>query len=414
MKNDCSFSARARRSLGSGALLPAKAAGVVALALGLLLAGCGGGGSGDQLSGAVRIDGSSTVFPMTAAVAEEFMNEHPRVRVATSKSGTGGGFAKFLRGETAINDASRTISPGERSKAEERGLPYIELPVAYDGLAVVANPKNDWAQCLTTQELRQIWKPGSEVDSWNDVRASFPDRPLKLYGAGTASGTFDYFTEAVVGESGQSRTDFNASEDDNVLVQGVQGDPGALGFFGLSYYENNAQGLKLLSVDDDPPRGRQGSAQQGSAQQGSAPSQTAGASADTASSSAGKRTGCVEPSPETVSKGTYQPLSRPLFIYVNKAKSSDPATEAFVEFYLQNIGDLAAEVGYVPLSEQEYELALQRFQRRTTGSMYAGGAQEGVSLEERLRRSSPAADSGTVSDSSAAPADTSATATVGE
>ena len=220
MENRRSLSARRDpdRAIPGRALLLAKAV-VAAAALALALAGCGGGGgSSDQLSGAVRIDGSSTVFPMTSAVAEEFMNEHPRVRVAVSKSGTGGGFAKFLRGETAINDASRTISPGERDRAGQQGLDYIELPVAYDGLAVVANPQNDWAQCLTTRELRQIWKPGSEVDNWNDVRAGFPDRPLKLYGAGTASGTFDYFTEAVVGESGQSRTDFDASEDDNVLV----------------------------------------------------------------------------------------------------------------------------------------------------------------------------------------------------
>lgn len=383
-------SSTCRRSSPSAFLL-AKAA-VAAVALGLLLAGCGGGGSSsDQLSGTVRIDGSSTVFPMTSAVAEEFMNEHPRVRVAVSKSGTGGGFAKFLRGETAINDASRPIASGERSKAEKQGINYIELPVAYDGIAVVANDQNDWAQCLTAEELRQIWEPGSNVNNWNDVRESFPDQPLTLYGPGTASGTFDYFTETVVGESGQSRTDFSASEDDNVLVQGVQGDPGALGFFGLAYYENNPQGLKLLGVDDNPPRGTQG-----------------GSSADTASAG-GKRTGCVEPSIETVSKGTYKPLSRPLFIYVNQSKSSDPATEAFVEFYLQNIGDLAEEVGYVPLSDQEYQLALERFQNGTTGSMYTDSAQEGVSLEERLRQSQPAG-----ADTTTAPADSTVAAAAGE
>ncbi|PSQ70461.1 MAG: protein sphX [Bacteroidetes bacterium QH_9_67_14] len=370
-----------------------------AAALLLLLGGCGGGGgSGDQLSGAVRIDGSSTVFPLTSAVSEEFMDEHPRVRVAVSKSGTGGGFAKFLRGETDINDASRTITAGERSKAEKQGIEYIELPVAYDGLAVVAHPQNDWAQCLTTEELEKIWRPGSNVDNWNQIRASFPDQPLTLYGAGTASGTFDYFTEVVVGEAGASRTDYNASEDDNVLVQGVQGDPGALGFFGLAHYEDNAQNLTLLGVDDNPPKGAQGGSRDGAR------------SADTASAGGGTRTGCVQPSAETVRTGTYQPLSRPLFIYVNKAKSDDAATEAFVEFYLKHIGDLAAEVGYVPLSEQEYQLALQRFQNRTTGSMFdEGGAQEEISLQEHLRQDLPA---DSVAADSAAAADTSVTASV--
>ena len=375
-------------------------AAVVAATLTLALAGCGGGGGGEgQLSGTVRVDGSSTVFPLTEAVAEEFMNEHPRVRVAVSKSGTGGGFAKFLRGETAVNDASRTISAGERSTASEQGINYIELPVAYDGLAVVANPQNDWVQCLTTEELRAIWRPDSDVQRWSDVRSSFPDRPIKLYGPGTASGTFDYFTEAIVGESGQSRTDFNASEDDNVLVQGVQGDPGALGFFGLAYYENNAQSLKLLGVDNNPPRGTQGGG----------PQEDSSASADTAASGSGpqQRTGCVKPSTETVSRGTYQPLSRPLFIYVNQAKSSDPATEAFVEFYLNNIGGLAEEVGFVPLSDREYQLTLQRFQNRTTGSMFEEGAQMGMSLEERLRQG------GAGTDTSAAAADTSMTAAAG-
>ncbi|PSQ78344.1 MAG: protein sphX [Bacteroidetes bacterium QH_8_67_23] len=386
------------------ALSPASAASragalAFAAALLLLLGGCGGGGgSGDQLSGAVRIDGSSTVFPLTSAVAEEFMDEHPRVRVSMSKSGTGGGFAKFLRGETDINDASRTITAGERSKAEKQGIEYIELPVAYDGLAVVAHPKNDWAQCLTTEELEEIWKPGSNVENWNQIRASFPDQPLTLYGAGTASGTFDYFTEVVVGEAGASRTDYNASEDDNVLVQGVQGDPGALGFFGLAHYEDNAQNLKLLGVDDNPPKGARAKGAQGGSRGGAR-------SADTASAGGGTRTGCVQPSAETVRTGTYQPLSRPLFIYVNKAKSDDAATEAFVEFYLKHIGDLAAEVGYVPLSEQEYQLALQRFQNRTTGSMFEeDGAREEISLQEHLRQDLPA--------DSAAAADTSVTASV--
>jgi phosphate transport system substrate-binding protein len=397
--------APARPRLAVKALVLVKAA-VALTALALLLAGCGGGGGSEgELSGTVRVDGSSTVFPLTEAVAEEFMNEHPRVRVAVSKSGTGGGFAKFLRGETAINDASRPISTGEQSTAEGQNQQFIELPVAYDGLAVVANPQNEWAQCLTTEELKKIWEPDSDVNNWSQVRSSFPDRPLKLYGPGTASGTFDYFTETVVGESGQSRTDFNASEDDNVLVQGVEGDPGALGFFGLAYYENNQDGLKLLGVDDNPAGDTQGG---GSPAGNAGGSSSSSASADSAAGGSAQRTGCVQPSTETVSTGTYRPLSRPLFIYVNQAQADDAAIEAFVEFYLNNIGDLASEVGYVPLSQQEYDLALQRFQNRTTGTMYDdGSSQQGVSLEERLRRGS-----GTAPDSSAT-ADTSATVAAG-
>ena len=395
MNTDFAFSCRRLRTCPA-ALLTAS---LTVTALLLVLAGCGGGGGegGDQLSGTVRIDGSSTVFPLTEAVAEEFMDEHPRVRVSVAKSGTGGGFAKFLRGETAINDASRPISAGEQSTAAAQNQPFIELPVAYDGLAVVANPQNDWVQCLTTEELEKIWAPGSDVNNWNQVRSSFPDQPLKLYGPGTASGTFDYFTEAIVGEGGASRTDYNASEDDNVLVQGVQGDPGALGFFGLAYYENNQESLKLLGVDDNPPLGPQGSTSAGEA---------SGASADTASAGASgqaQRTGCVEPSTETVSTGTYQPLSRPLFIYVSRAEADDPATQAFVEFYLNNIGGLASEVGYVPLTEEEYQLALQRFQNRTTGSMFAEDRQN-LSLEERLRQGSgPGAPADTSEAATAAP-----------
>jgi phosphate transport system substrate-binding protein len=324
------------------------------VALGLL-AGCGGGddaADGDALSGAVRVDGSSTVFPITEAVAEEFMQAEPRVRVTVGVSGTGGGFAKFLRDETDINDASRPIKPTELEEARANGIEFIELPVAYDGIAVVTNPANDWVECLTTEELAQIWGPGSEVDSWNDIRPEFPDREIALYGPGTDSGTYDYFTEMIGGESGASRSDFSASEDDNVLVQGIAGDANALGFFGLAYYEENADKLKLLGVDD------------GDATNGE---------------------GCVQPTAASVGDGTYQPLARPEFIYVNAARAAEPAVSAFVEFYLENAPELVREVGYVPLPEEAYSLALERFRNGATGTLFGEETPAGLSMVERLR-----------------------------
>ncbi len=318
------------------------------LVLALALTGCGG-----SSTESVSIDGSSTVFPLTEAVAEEFMKENPRARVNVGVSGTGGGFAKFLRGETAINDASRPISPEEIKKAEENGIEYIELPVAYDGLAVIVHPENDWAECLTAGELEELWAPNSSIDRWNQLREEFPDRPIELYGPGTASGTYDYFTEAIVGESGASRSDFTASEDDNVLVQGIKGTETSLGYFGLAYYENNAQDLKALGVDPDQ--------------------RNSGAS-------------CVKPSAETVQNGTYRPLSRPLFIYVNTAKIT-PTVESFIQFYLENAGELAADVGYVGMPDDAYDLVRQRFEDRTTGTVF--GAEDvdvtGTKVEEMLR-----------------------------
>lgn len=321
--------------------------GTLVLALGLV--GCGG-----SSTSSVSVDGSSTVFPLTEAVAEEFMKANPRARVNVGVSGTGGGFSKFLRSETAINDASRPISPDEMEKAEKNGIEYIELPVAYDGLAVVVHPENDWADCLTSGELREIWTPNSSIDRWNQIRDDFPDRPIELYGPGTASGTYDYFTEAIVGESGASRSDFTASEDDNVLVQGIKGTETSLGYFGLAYYENNAQSLKALAVDPDE--------------------RDSGAS-------------CVEPSAETVKSGQYRPLSRPLFIYVNTTKIT-PTVETFVEFYLENAGELASDVEYVGLPDDAYELALQRFRTRTTGTVFGaeGVDATGTQVEEMLRK----------------------------
>jgi len=339
-----------------------------AFALALALAGCGGGsGSADGVSGSIRIDGSSTVYPVTEAVAEEFMKEHPGVRVTVGISGTGGGFSKFVRGETDINDASRPILPAEADLADQNGIEYIELPVAYDGLSLIAHPENDWVDCLTVEELRRIWEPGSEIDNWSEVRDDFPDRPLKLYGAGTDSGTYDYFTAAIMGEAGASRATFTASEDDNVLVQGVAGDPNSLGFLGLAYYESNQDKLKLLGVDDGNPANGEG---------------------------------CIRPSVETVNSGQYQPLARPEFIYVRADRATSEAIQTFVRFYLENGGALAREVGYVPLADAAYDLALQRFERRITGSMFAGKeATVGVQMEEVLRQSLDA-------DTTAAPADT--------
>ncbi len=322
------------------------------------LIGCGGDNASRDdagaLAGTVRIDGSSTVFPITEAVAEEFGREHPNVRVSVGASGTGGGFGKFLREETDINDASRPIKPVEIEQAVQNNIEYIELPVAYDGLAIIANPENDWAECLTVEELNKIWQPNSTVDNWSQVRSGFPDRPIRLYGPGTDSGTYDYFTEAVIGEEGASRTDYTASEDDNVLVQGVQGDPNALGFFGMAYYEANRERLKLIGVDD------------GDAANGE---------------------GCVQPSTETIRDGTYQPLARPIFMYVRKASMEDPSVKAFVEYYLQNAAQLAPEVGYVPLSDEAYTLGLERFRRGIHGSVFeGGGSQVGVRIEDLLQR----------------------------
>lgn len=303
------------------------------------------------VEGTILVDGSSTVAPITMAVAEEFQNLYPDVRVPVGISGTGGGFKKFCPGETDISDASRPIKASEREVCQQHGVEFIELPVAFDGLAVMVNPQNDFVDCLTVEELKRIWEPDAEgrITNWSQVRAGFPDRPLTLYGPGVDSGTYDYFTQAIVGEEGASRGDFLPSEDDNVLVQGIAGDPNALGFFGLAYYEENQDRLKLVAID------------------------------------AGQ--GCALPTQETVSGGTYQPLSRPIFIYVNRAQAdSKDEIDLFVRFYLQNAKTLVPEVGYIPLTDEIYELALQRYEQRITGSVFEGGSQIGVSLAELLRR----------------------------
>ena len=315
-----------------------------ALATGVLaagLAGCAGcdGGSADGLRGEVAVDGSSTVFPLAEAVGEEFMRDHPAVRVTIGVSGTGGGFGRFVRGETDVSNASRAIKPDEIEPAAAAGIGFVELPVAYDGLAVVVHPSNTWATCLSVAELKRIWEPGSRLDSWAEVRPGFPDEPLVLYGPGTDSGTYDYFTEAVIGESGASRTDFSASEDDNVLVQGVAGDRGSLGFFGLAYYTANAATLRLVGVD----------------------STTAGPPAP-------RR--CVLPTVQTVGDGSYVPLARPEFIYVRTTSLNRPAVARFAEAFLTFAPALAEEVGMVPLLPETYALVRARLDARTEGSVF--------------------------------------------
>ena len=269
-----------------------------------------------RLSGTIEIDGSSTVFPVSQAVAEEFRRGQPNVQVNVGVSGTGGGFQRFARGETDISDASRPIKDSEREAAVANGVEFIEMRVGTDGLSVIVHPDNDFVDCLTVEELNSIWKPGSEIDNWSQVRAGFPDQRLRLYGPDTDSGTFDYFTEEVNGEAQVSRSDYTASADDNVLVQGIAGDRGALGYFGYAYYQENEGVLKAVAVDGG--------------------------------------SGCVAPDPSTIEDGTYSPLSRPLFIYVNAESLERPEVAAFVEYYMDNGYELTAEVGYVPTSRDDY------------------------------------------------------------
>ena len=305
---------------------------------------CGGGNEGAEsdLSGSIEVDGSSTVYPITEAVAEEFRVEAPDVRVTVGVSGTGGGFQKFSRGTIDIVNASREINPAEASQAEENGVSYVELPVAYDGLTVVVHPENDWAKDITVEELKKIWEPAAQgtIKTWNQIRPEWPDRPLRLYGPGVESGTYDYFTEAVVGKSHSSRGDYTASEDDNVLVQGVSTDPNALGFFGYAYYEENKDKLKAIPVDDgDESNGA----------------------------------GAILPSIETVKDGSYAPLSRPLYIYVSSNISDNPAGVEFVNFYLDNAAVLSEEVGYIPLPAELYEEQKEKF-NEFAGSAAPSGA----------------------------------------
>jgi phosphate transport system substrate-binding protein len=332
------------------------AARLIPLALLLAASGCGKSDAPDAtsgtpsapLSGTIVADGSSTVFPIAEAVGEEFQREHPDVRVQIGTSGTGGGFKKFANKETDISTASRPIKSGEAEAASKNGVEFIELPIAYDGLSLVVHPENNWCEHLTVDELKRIWEPSSKIKSWKEVRAGFPDVPLKLFGAGTDSGTFDYFTDAICGEEGASRSDYTASEDDNVLVQGVAGEKGSLGYFGYAYFEQNKDKLKLVAVDPG--------------------------------------TGPVAPSEESIVGGSYQPLSRPLFIYVRADAASRPEIAAFVDFFLTEGAALVKDVGYMPLPQNAYELIKRRFEAKTPGSVFAGGSQVGVKIEDLLAK----------------------------
>lgn len=286
---------------------------VLILFSGVFLYSCGSGGSQQE----IKIDGSGTVYPITEAVAEEFRNIDPNIRVSVGSSGSGAGFKKFTRGETDISNASREISEEEKQLAAENGVEYQQFSVALDGISIVAHPENDWAETLTPEELNEIWKADSEVEQWSDIRDGWPEEDIRLYGPNTAHGTYDFFTEVINGESGNSRTDYNAVADYNVAVQGISSDKYALGYFGLAYYEENADQLKLISID------------------------------------AGD--GAVEPSLETVKDGSYKPLSRSLYIYVAKEAAKRPAVQKFVEFYFDNAGELAQDVGYVPMPSEDIE-----------------------------------------------------------
>jgi phosphate transport system substrate-binding protein len=272
-----------------------------------------------KMKGKVSIDGSSTVFPITEAVAEEFRNEFPRVRVNIGVSGTGGGFKKFTTGEIDINNASRSIKDKEKAKASKNKIDYAVVAVAYDGITVVINNKNTWAKNMTKKDLKRLWDAGSKITTWKQLNSAWPDRKIKLYGPGTDSGTFDYFTKAINGKSGKCRFDFMKSEDDNVLVSGVAGDIDALGFFGYAYFKENKSKLQAVAIDG------------------------------------------VAPDMKTINNGSYKPLSRPIFIYVNKASYKRPEVKAFVDFYINTASELVSEVGYVPLTDEMYKAQFKKF-----------------------------------------------------
>jgi phosphate transport system substrate-binding protein len=310
----------------------------VACLLLLLVSGCGrerpsaepasattdedplGGFEEEALTGQIRADGSSTVAPLMSLAAERFRKQEPKVRVTVGTSGTGGGFERFCRGETDLSNASRPIKDEEAQLCEKNRVGFLELQVANDGISVVVNKQNTWAKCLTVGQLKKIWEPGSKVGSWRDLDPSFPDEKLSLFGAGTDSGTFDYFTDAIVGAEGASRNDYTPSEDDNVTVRGVSGEKGALGYFGLSYYLENTELLRALAIDGGD--------------------------------------GCVEPSVQTVQDGTYKPLSRPLFTYVNEDSLAEKAAvDPFLTFLLDNQARLAKGAKFVPMTQQQLERA---------------------------------------------------------
>jgi phosphate transport system substrate-binding protein len=316
-----------------------RALALLSLLFAIALAGCGSerdeAAGGDDtgttahsdLSGTIEADGSSTVGPYTTAAAERFRGANPDVRITVGVSGTGGGFERFCADETDLSNASRAIKDEEAAICADEGVEFVEFHIANDALTVVVNAENDWATCLTVDELKKVWEPGSEVDNWSQIRDGFPDERLRLFGAGTDSGTFDYFTDAINGEEGASRSDYSATEDDNVTVEGVGGNKGGMGYFGLSYYEQNTESLKALEVDGG--------------------------------------NGCVAPSTETAQSGDYTPLSRPLFIYAKTDSLARPEVKAFLEFILDNETEIAEAAQFVPLTEEQLEKARSSFEDAT-------------------------------------------------
>ena len=297
----------------------------------------------------VKIDGSSTVFPITEAVAEDFqIAKRGAVRVTVGISGTGGGFKKFCRNEIDIVNASRPITSMEMEACKQEGVQYIEMPIAFDALTVVVNPKNTWSKTITVEELKKIWEPGAQgkITNWNQINPAWPDKKIKLYGPGADSGTFEYFTEAVVGKAKSSRGDFTASEDDNVLVQGVASDIYALGFFGFAYYIENIKKINAVAVDNG--------------------------------------NGGVLPSAATVENNSYKPLSRPIFIYVNAKSADKPEISEFVNFYMKNAPELVTEVKYFPLSKEVYNLNIEHLNKKKVGTVFKGSGIN-IKLEEILK-----------------------------
>jgi phosphate transport system substrate-binding protein len=326
-------------------------AGLVALSL--ILAGCGGGVSGQEggsggASGQIGIEGSSTVQPITQAVVEAYAGKNPDVQITVGGAGTGDGFEAFCSGDTQISDASRPIEAEEQQACADKGIEYIEIPIAYDGISVVVNSQNDFASNITSEELKTLWEPAAEnkITTWRQVRSEWPDQQISLYGPGTESGTFDFFTDKINGEEGASRTDYQASEDDNVLVQGVSGDPNALGYFGFAYYENNQDTLKALAVDG------------------------------------------VKPNTHTIRSAEY-PLSRPLFIYVStQALKENKAVEPFVNFYLDNLDEYVEQAKYVTLPSSLEQESRKQWEDRTTGTVFTDeGEPKGGDLEAALKQS---------------------------
>lgn len=325
----------------------------------ILNSACGGGAtnqsSGSADAAVIKIDGSSTVFPITEAVAEEFQGEKQnKVHVTVGISGTGGGFKKFVRGEIDIVDASRPILTEEMAQAKANGIEYLELPIAFDAITVVVNPQNTWVDHMTVTELKKIWEPDAQekITHWNQIRPEWPNEKIALFGAGADSGTFDYFSEAIVGKAKASRGDYTASEDDNVLVQGVEGNKYSLGYIPYAYFAPHSSRMKAVSIEWEKNKVR----------------------------------GPVPPSPENVLAGTYNPLSRPLFIYVNRKSMDKPHVKEFVEFYLKGVPTLAKEVKYLPLPDTAYQMAAERVRALQTGTGFAGVPEVGLPVEEILKR----------------------------